>query len=136
MRAVQIQHLRGVLANIPVLAVSEFYLATDTGDLYVGTNSGNKKVASSGSSVSQTEIDFGTTPVAEMGFTIADASVTPASKITGSVAYQAPTGKDLDELEMDELDLKFGPGSGQLTIYARGRDGYIADKFKVNYIVG
>jgi len=37
---------------------------------------------------------------------------------------------------MDAFDLKFAPGSGQLTIFARGLDGYIADKFKINYLVG
>lgn len=86
--------------------------------------------------MSQVEIDFGTTPVSEASFTIADASVTATSKILGMVAYVAPTGKDLDELDMDGLDLKFGPGVGQFTIYARGMDGYVADKFKVSYQVG
>lgn len=86
--------------------------------------------------VSQAEIDFGALPVAEASFVVADANVSPTSHITGTVAYEAPTGKDLDELEMDELDLKFGPGSGQFTLYARGREGYVSDKFKINYIVG
>lgn len=87
-------------------------------------------------SISQTEIDFGATPVAEASFTITDAAVSAASRIIGTVAYVAPTGKDLDELEMDGLDLKFAPGSGQFTLYARGLDGYVADKFVVNYQVG
>lgn len=86
--------------------------------------------------VRQTEIDFGAIPVAEAEFTIVDVDVTPASNLIGSVAYAAPTGKDLDELEMDGLDLKFGPGSGQFTVYVRGMDGYIADTFKLNYIIG
>lgn len=87
-------------------------------------------------SISQTEIDFGTTPVAEASFLITDANVSASSKLIGCVAYVAPTGKDLDELDMDGLDLKFAPGSGQFTLYARGMDGYIADKFKINYQVG
>lgn len=86
--------------------------------------------------VHQTEIDFGTTPVSEATFLIADATVTAASHLVGSVAYVAPTGKDLDEIEMDGLDLKFAPGVGQFTLYARGMDGYIADTFKVNYTIG
>lgn len=89
-----------------------------------------------GSSVSQTEIDFGSLPVAEASFTVVDASVTPTSRIVGHVSYEAPTGKDLDEIEMDVLDLSFGPGNGQLTLYAKGTQGYVADKFKVNYVVG
>ncbi len=86
--------------------------------------------------IKQTEIDFGTIPVSEKSFTITDASVVVTSRIIGNVVYETPTGKELDELEMDSLDLKFAPGSGQFTLYARGLDGYIADKFKVNYLVG
>ncbi len=86
--------------------------------------------------IKQTEIDFGSTPVAEASFIITDASVLVTSQLIGNVAYEAPTDKDLDELEMDGLDLKFAPGSGQFTLYARGLDGYIADKFKINYLVG
>lgn len=84
----------------------------------------------------QTEIDFGATPVSEATFTIIDASVVASSIIVGSVANIAPTGKDLDELEMDELSLAFGAGAGSFTIFARGLNGYVADKFKINYNVG
>jgi|SRR5258705_5152107 len=84
----------------------------------------------------QTEIDFGAIPVSEASFTIIDTDILTTSQIIGTVAYEAPTGKDLDELEMDGLDLKFGPGAGQFLLYARGQDGYIADKFKINYLIG
>jgi hypothetical protein len=90
----------------------------------------------SSTNIKQTEIDFGTTPISEASFTITDADVSLSSQLIGLVAYEAPTGKDLDELEMDGLDLKFAPGVGQFTIYARGLDGYIADKFKINYLIG
>lgn len=84
----------------------------------------------------QTEIDFGATPVAFGEFTVTDATVTAGSIIVGSMAYQAPTGKDLDELEFDTLILQFQPGAGQLVIRAHAADGgLVADKFKVNYIV-
>lgn len=86
--------------------------------------------------LSQTEIDFGSTPVSEASFIVTDANVTASSQLIGSVAYEAPTGKDLDELEMDGLDLKFAPGAGQFTLYARGLDGYVADTFKINYLIG
>lgn len=91
-------------------------------------------VVSGSVAITQTEVDFGSTPVSEALFTIADATATATSKIIGSVAYAAPTGKDLDELEMDSLELKFGPkGAGEFYIYAKGLDGYVHDKFKVNY---
>ena len=93
--------------------------------------------ASGGSvNVKQTEVDFGTTPLAEAEFTVADADVSAGSQIIGSVAYEAPTSKDLDEMEMDAIDVKFAPGSGQLTIRVKGLEGYLADKFKINYLVG
>src|SRR5258705_13081991 len=86
--------------------------------------------------IKQTEIDFGTTPIAEASFTIIDTDVLTNSMIIGTVAYEEPTGKDLDELEMDGLDLKFIPGSGQFLLYAIGQDVYIADIFKINYLIG
>lgn len=86
--------------------------------------------------IKQTEIDFGATPVSEASFTVTDSEVSAGSQLIGFVAYEAPTGKDLDELEMDAIDLKFAPGSGEFTVYARGMDGDIADKFKINYLIG
>jgi hypothetical protein len=86
--------------------------------------------------IKQTEIDFGVTPVSEASFTISDVDVSATSQLIGYVAYEAPTGKDLDELEMDGLDLKFAPGTDEFTLYARGLDGYVADKFKINYLIG
>jgi hypothetical protein len=81
----------------------------------------------------QTEIDFGSTPIEEKTFTITDANITTSSIITGSIAYEAPTGKELDELEFDNFDLMFVAGTGQCTLYARSLNGYVADKFKLNY---
>ena len=135
-RNVQIQVIRGVLANRPVLASGEFYYATDTQQLFVGPTPTLVGPSSGSTVVKQTEINFGSLPVSEASFLITDASVSPTSHIVGTVAYEAPTGKDLDELDMDELDLKFGPGSGQFILYATGENGYIADKFKINYVVG
>jgi hypothetical protein len=139
MRNATFQLLRGTFANMPVLAIGEPYFTTDTHQFYIGTVTGNALVgptAGGGAAVKQVEIDFGPLPVAEASFLITDASVTPTSHIIGNVAYEAPTGKDLDEIEMDELDLKFGPGSGAFILYARGRDGYVADKFRVSYAIG
>lgn len=107
---------------------------------YLRRNSGNTALefATVTASVTggQTEIDFGTTPVSESSFTITDASVTATSKIICTVSYEAPTGKDQDELEMDDLQLRVAPASGQFTLYAKTADGsYVADKFKINYLV-
>lgn len=84
-------------------------------------------------SITETEIDVGTTPVAEGNIAVTDAGVTASSKIIGGIAYKAPTGKDLDELEMDALGLKFEPGSGTFNVKISGLEGYIADKFVIWY---
>ncbi len=88
-------------------------------------------------SISQTEVDFGVTPVANASFTITDAAVTINSRILAQVAYEAPTGKDVDEIEMDDLQIRCQPGSGQFIMFVQTEDGsYLADKFRVNYQVG
>lgn len=107
-----------------------------TGTTSTTVSLGNHTHAGGSVALYQAEVDFGVTPVSEASFTITNAAVTASSIISGTVAYAAPTGKDLDELDMDGLDLKFAPGTGQLTLYARGLDGYVADKFKINYVVG
>ncbi len=87
--------------------------------------------------IKQTEIDFGVTPLAEKEVTVTDADVLVTSQLIAQAAYEAPTGKDLDELEMDDLQLRCQPGSGQFLMFIRTADGsYLADKFKINYLIG
>jgi hypothetical protein len=85
----------------------------------------------------RTEIDFGSLPIFQKEFTITDASVLVTSNITASVAYEAPTGKDLDELEMDSLYVVCGQATnGTFKMLVRCLDGcYLADKFKINYSI-
>ena len=84
--------------------------------------------------VTEAEIDFGTTPVSEASFVITNAAITTSHMILSSVSYEAPTGKDQDELEMDDLQLRAVAGTGNFTLYVRAADGsYLADKFKINY---
>lgn len=82
-RNVGVQHLRGVLANIPALLPGELYLATDTGQLYVGSPSGNLPVGSGGGgNAVQATVDFGTvTGSVDKEETTATATV-PAAWVT------------------------------------------------------
>lgn len=91
---------------------------------------------SSQNNVKTIEIDFGALPVSEMLFTFNDENVSASSKVIGWLAYVPPTGKELDELDMDSIDLKFSPGNGSFSIYAKPLDGYVADKFVINYLIG
>ena len=97
--------------------------------------SGNLTVSGT-TSIAQTEIDFGATPVSEAAFTITDANVSAGSKLTGDVAYVAPTGRDLDEVEMEPFNLRFAPGAGQFTVFIQAMEGPVVDKYKINYIIG
>ena len=83
----------------------------------------------------QTEVDFGTTPVKDGSFTITDSQITANSIVVATLAYDAPTSKDLDEVEMDDLVIRCGQATaGQFTMFIHAADGsYLADKFKINY---
>jgi hypothetical protein len=83
--------------------------------------------------ITQTEIDVGDVPVLEASILVTDALISSASKIIGGIAFVAPTGKDLDELEMDALELKFEPLTGSFRAHIKGLEGLIADKFKIWY---
>lgn len=91
--------------------------------------------ASPGSfSITETEIDFGTTPVSNGTFDVANASMTALHKVIASVSYAAPTGKDQDELEMDDLQLRCVASGGGFTAFIQAADGsYLEGKFKINY---
>ena len=106
-----------------------------------GSNTGDETTATVKSKLGvytgQTEVDFGSTPVSESVFTIAYTGATSASKIIATLAYDAPTSKDLDELEMDNLIIKAGnAGTDTFQLYITTSDGsLLADKFKINYSI-
>lgn len=90
----------------------------------------------SSTNIKQTEIDFGSSGIDTSEFVIMDTDVSSTSQLIGNVAYEAPTNKDLDELEFDQFDLKFAPGSGQFILRITSLNGCVADKFKINYLIG
>lgn len=82
----------------------------------------------------QTEVDFGSIAISEQSFTIIDEDVTPNKKIIAQLAYEAPAGKDLDEVEMDYLNIRCSAQDGTLIMFITSNDGsYLHDKFKINY---
>lgn len=88
--------------------------------------------------ITQVEIDFGDVNyVTEQAFTITDPNVLPTSHITASLAYDAPTDKDLDEVEMDELEIMAGQcQTGSFTLFVKAMEDSVYGAFKINYMVG
>lgn len=87
--------------------------------------------------IQQTEVNFGSTPVSNATFTITDGTVSATSNIIAQVSWEAPTGKDLDEIEMDNLQIRCQPDTGQFLMYIETADGsYLEGNFKINYLVG
>jgi len=105
--------------------ITKNYLIRDILDLVPGLSGGN------------VEIDFGSVAVSSMEFTILDDDVLDTSSIIAAVAYDKPTGKDLDEITMDTLYIVCGQASlGSFKMFIRSTDGsYLSDKFKINYSI-
>jgi len=141
-----------MIINPPAKSIPSGYASLDSTtkvpvvELATGTPDGTKFLrddrtwqspGASSTNIKQTEVDFGVTPVADGTFTVVDADVSGTSQLLAQVAYEAPTGKDVDEIEMDDLQIRCQPGTGQFVMFIKVADGsYLADKFKVNYLVG
>lgn len=82
----------------------------------------------------QVEIDFGSgLNQHQKIFNIVDDNVSVGNKVMASLAYEAPTGKSLDELEMDEIIFKCKANDGSIDLIATSLFGPVRDKFKINY---
>lgn len=87
------------------------------------------------STTKQVEVNFGTHGQFENEFTINDVDALISSKISASLAYEAPTGKDLDELQMDDLIIKAGSDRDKtFKLFITAADGSpLEGNFKINY---
>lgn len=92
-----------------------------------GTPTGSKflrddfswQTPSGGSSWTEAEVDFGSNaPKSDAVFTITDAAVTAASKITVIPCGKAATGRTADDWQWDGIVFAANPGSGSFTLYA------------------
>lgn len=84
----------------------------------------------------ETELDFGSTPVFSGVFAVADAAALTTHKVIISPSYAAATGKTADENEFDSLVLAgYVATNGTVNIVAHAVPGPVVGNFKVNYIL-
>lgn len=114
-----------------------------TGAGVTATDSGGKTVVTipgggGGAYGNQAEVDWGANATNECfkEFVIVDASLTGSEYIIAQVAYEAPTGKDVDELEFDAFVCMCSPAVGQFRLAMHSLLGPAHGTFKINYIIG
>lgn len=85
----------------------------------------------------QTEVDFGTDLYKNYKiFTIIDPDIKEGNIVIAQTAYDIPSLKSLDELEMDPIICYAGNASiGQFDLIVRGLEGSLTGKFKINYTI-
>jgi hypothetical protein len=109
-----------------------------TGTAVTATVVGNVATVSitsgSGSfTVTEIEVDFGSSPTRTKTFTVVDAGITASSKLIITQSGHAATGRQADENEMDPILFSGTPGSGQFILIANALTGPVAGKYRVNY---
>ncbi len=85
----------------------------------------------------QIEIDFGTgLYINYKKFIISDNDINKGDIIIANIAYDAPTNKSLDEIEMDPIICTAGTtNNGSFNLLVKGLEGSLRNKFKINYII-
>ena len=113
------------------------YFAKDNGKIYKATSTTAWAEIGGGApgsfAIYQAEIDFGSTPVEEASFAVTDAAITASMKVIGGMAYVAPAGRDLDEVEMEPFNCRFVAGTGNFTILVQAIEGPVEGKYKLDY---
>lgn len=89
------------------------------------------------SKTKQIEVDFGPGLYTRYKiFTISDENITKGCNILANIAYDAPTYKSLDEIEMDPIICTASTTiDGSFKLLVRGLEGSLRNKFKINYTI-
>jgi hypothetical protein len=86
--------------------------------------------------IKQIEINFGfDIYTTHKIFDVVDSQIKDTDKIMAQVAYVAPEGKDLDELEMDAFVFTCGAYDGGFTMLVKSLHGSVSDNYKINYSI-
>jgi len=81
-------------------------------------------------------LDCGALPVDSYEQTISVPGTTPDSRILVGLGYSSLTGKDPDDVEMDQPTVFATPYTDQIRFLLVSKDGYIHDKYYIVYRVG
>lgn len=96
----------------------------------------NRQVpSSSGASLTEIEIDFGTTPQVTKVFTITDALVSGTNKILATASGNVATGRVGNDAEWDAIIYTAKAGTGNFELTANCITGAVVGKRKVFYQV-
>jgi hypothetical protein len=97
--------------------------------LTVADDAGNEEVditiaaSGGGTTWTEVEIDFGTTPKRDASFTVTDGTVSATSKVQVLPCAKAATGRTSDDWQWDGIDFAALPATGSFTLYATVNDG-------------
>jgi len=101
-----------------------------------GTATINATGGSGTFTVTEVELDFGSTATAYANFSVTDAAVTATSKLLWTQSGNTPTGGQTDDSEMDPVACSIRPATGSFTARCKAMDGPVRGKLKFWYSVG
>lgn len=116
-----------------LLAPARIATGAPTGSKFLRDDQVWATPAGGGATITEVEVDFGTTPTGPTRFTITDQAITATSKVLLTVAGTTPTGGFGDEAEWDPMTVVAVPGSGNMAVTLTPRDGRVVGAFKLHY---
>jgi hypothetical protein len=128
---------------LPIGAISASQLVYRSGINLIGLTLGTNLVVvgttlnaagGGGSTWTEAEVDF-LTPSYDYQFTVTDATVGVASKITVIPCGKAATGRTADDWQWDGITFAALPAVGSFTLYATAHPGPVVGKRKIQYSV-
>jgi len=128
---------------LPIGAISASQLVYRSGIDLIGLTLGTNLVVvgttlnaagGGGSTWTEAEVDF-LTPSYDYSFTVTDATVGVASKITVIPCGKAATGRTADDWQWDGITFAALPAVGSFTLYATAHPGPVVGKRKIQYSV-
>jgi len=84
--------------------------------------------------ITETEVDFGSTPVTDATFTITDAGVSGTTKIIVTESGSVATGRAAGDSLWDSINYSALSGTGNFTLYAKA-SGSVVGKRKLYYTI-